>query len=227
MKRIGFTDRAAGVMVGLACGDALGAAYEFGPAIPESTPIGMIGGGPFDWAPGEFTDDTSMAMPIAHEINAGANLLDSNTLGRIVAAWQDWALGAPDVGVQTRSVLNTITTPTEDEARRVSEAHHNARGRSGGNGSLMRTAPVALAYLHDPAGLTEAATRIAQLTHWEPASFEACVLWSHAIRHAVVTGELDIRIGLDELTPEAAIEWDSRIDQAETSEPADFISNNG
>lgn len=227
MKRIGFTDRAAGVMVGLACGDALGAAYEFGPAIPESTPIGMIGGGPFDWAPGEFTDDTSMAMPIAHEINAGANLLDSNTLGRIVAAWQDWALGAPDVGVQTRSVLTTITTPTEAEARRLSEAHHNARGRSGGNGSLMRTAPVALAYLHDPAGLTESATRIAQLTHCESASAEACVLWCHAIRHAVATGELDIRIGLDELTPEAAAEWRARIDQAETSEPADFISNNG
>lgn len=226
-KHIGFSDRAAGVMVGLACGDALGAAYEFGPAIPTTQPIGMIGGGPFDWQPGEFTDDTSMAMPIAQEIIEGAYLRDSETLGRIVAAWQDWALAAPDVGVQTRSVLSTITTPTEAEARRVSEEHHNARGRSGGNGSLMRTAPVALAFLHDATGLTEAATRIAQLTHWEPASAEACVLWCHAIRHAVVTGELDIRIGLDELSPEAAIAWDARIDQAETSEPADFISSNG
>jgi len=58
-------DRAAGVLVATAAGDALGAGYEFGPPLPTSTPVGMVGGGGFGWAPGEWTDDTSMAMVIA------------------------------------------------------------------------------------------------------------------------------------------------------------------
>lgn len=53
---------------------------------------------------------------------------------------------------------------TEGEGELLSEAHHNCNGRSGGNGSFMRTAPVALANLSDSSGLTEAATRIAQPT---------------------------------------------------------------
>jgi hypothetical protein len=44
---VGLTDRAVGVLTGLACGDALGAAYEFGGPIPSTTPIGMVGGGFF------------------------------------------------------------------------------------------------------------------------------------------------------------------------------------
>lgn len=53
---------------------------------------------------------------------------------------------------------------TEGEGELLSEAHHNRSGPSGGNGSLMRTAPVALAYLSDSSGLTEAATRIVKPT---------------------------------------------------------------
>jgi len=42
-------DRAAGVLVATAAGDALGAGYEFGPPLPTSTPVGMVGGGGFGW----------------------------------------------------------------------------------------------------------------------------------------------------------------------------------
>ena len=55
----GFShDRAAGVLLGQACGDALGVPYEFGPALPSDFIPQMVGGelGPF--APGEYSDDT-------------------------------------------------------------------------------------------------------------------------------------------------------------------------
>ncbi|WP_298119559.1 ADP-ribosylglycohydrolase family protein [uncultured Aurantimicrobium sp.] len=226
-KNVGFNDRAVGTLVGLACGDALGAAYEFGGPIPLTQEIGMVGGGAFGWEPGEWTDDTSMAIPIAQEFANGADLLDSDTLGRIVSVWKNWAAEAKDVGVQTSRVLRSLKVTTEEAAREASRTLHEESGRSGGNGALMRTAPVALAYLSDPQSLTEAATRIAQLTHWEEDAAQACVLWCHAIRHAVVTGELDIRIGLNELDYDAVQLWKSRIKEAETKQPEDFHRTNG
>ena len=60
----------------------------------------------------------------------------------------------------------------------------------------MRTAPVALAYLDDEDAMVEAARAISELTHFDPDAGDACVLWCSAIRHAVLTGELDVRIGL-------------------------------
>ena len=50
-------------------------------------------------------------------------------------------------------------------------------GRTAGNGSLMRTAPVALAYLDDEAALVEAARAVSELTHYDPEAGDACVLW--------------------------------------------------
>jgi len=60
----GWHDRAAGVLLASAAGDALGAGYEFTYPSPE-TVIAMIGGGPFDFEPGEWTDDTSMSIAVA------------------------------------------------------------------------------------------------------------------------------------------------------------------
>jgi ADP-ribosyl-[dinitrogen reductase] hydrolase len=69
-------DRAAGTLLGLAAGDALGAGYEF--TYPDrGTEVGMIGGGVFDWAPGEWTDDTQMALCIADVSATGGLDLDA------------------------------------------------------------------------------------------------------------------------------------------------------
>jgi ADP-ribosylglycohydrolase len=105
------------------------------------------------------------------------------------------------VGVQTRSVLSRagrhgISART---ARAESAALHKLTGRTAGNGSLMRTAPVALAYLNDEAALVKAARAVSKLTHHDPEAADACVLWCVAIRHAVLTGVLDARIGLQHI----------------------------
>jgi ADP-ribosyl-[dinitrogen reductase] hydrolase len=57
-------ERAAGSIAAMAAGDALGAGYEFGPPLPDDQVVLMAGGGVFAWQPGEWTDDTSMAIPI-------------------------------------------------------------------------------------------------------------------------------------------------------------------
>jgi ADP-ribosyl-[dinitrogen reductase] hydrolase len=217
-------DRAAGALLGTAAGDALGAGYEFGPPVPDSVRVYMKGGGGFDWAPGEWTDDTSMAIPIARAVAEGLDLRDDDVLDGIVASWVDWARTAPDVGIQLGAILRS-TAPNAAAVRLVAKDLHDSTGRSAGNGSLMRTAPVALGYLDDAEGLAAAARALSDLTHYEADAGDACVLWSLAIRHAVLTGELDVRVGIPTLPAERAGLWLDRITDAEAGTPADFEMN--
>ncbi|GLP73828.1 ribosylglycohydrolase [Mycobacterium antarcticum] len=221
-------DRACGVLLGTAAGDALGAPYEFQPARGPEKTVAMVGGGAFGWEPGEWTDDTSMAIAIAEVAAAGADLRDESAQDAIVERWYGWSRASKDVGIQTRSVLDYVGTQRgwSLPARYAALQMHERSGRTGGNGALMRTAPVALAYLHDEDALVTAAREISALTHYEPDAGEACVLWCCAIRHAVLTGELDVRVGLSHLDAKSRDTWSRRLEVAEASSPAE-IENNG
>lgn len=217
----------------MAAGDALGAGYEFGPALPESTEVVMKTGN-LGFAPGEWTDDTAMAIVIAQALHAHGPGTDADTA--MVRGWSTWAMTARDVGIQTRQVLRTARLAAEADGRRpltandafkASEAVHLSSGRSGGNGSLMRTGPVALAFLGaDPGHLFRYAGEVSRLTHWDDDAREACGLWSVAIRHAVLTGTLDVRQGLVFLPGARRELWEGRLQAAESSDPSDF-GNNG
>lgn len=231
-------DRSAGVLVALAAGDALGAGYEFGAPLPDGAEVTMKSGGPFGFAPAEWTDDTSMAIPIAQallESATGAGSSSPAALTMVVRAWTSWAAEAKDVGAQTSAVIAAARRLASAAGR--SKVHaadfstaaadfHARTGRSAGNGSLMRTAPLALAYLdRQPSELMAAAGVMSTLTHADPDAQEACGLWCVAIRHAVLTGRLDVRAGLPLLPAERASVWLERIDVAERSRPRDFTRN--
>jgi ADP-ribosyl-[dinitrogen reductase] hydrolase len=221
-------DRACGVLVATAAGDALGAPYEFQPARGAGQQVAMVGGGSFGWEPGEWTDDTSMAIAIAEVAATGADLRDDHAKDAIVERWYQWSRTATDVGIQTRSVLDYVGTQQgwASPARYAAHQMHERSGRTGGNGALMRTAPVALAYLDDELTLVEAARSISALTHYEPDACDACVLWCCAIRHAVLTDELDVRIGLRHLDAGQRDTWSKRLEVADSVRPSD-IPNNG
>ncbi|SEQ04396.1 ADP-ribosylglycohydrolase family protein [Arthrobacter sp. OV608] len=230
-------DRAAGVLVALAAGDALGAGYEFGAPLPDGADVTMKGGGPFGFAPAEWTDDTSMAFPIAQallESPSDGGSYSPAALTTVVRAWTSWAVEAKDVGAQTSAVTAAARRLATAAGREVEAADftaaaadfHARTGRSAGNGSLMRTAPLALAYLdREPSQLMAAAAELSALTHADPDAQEACGLWCVAIRHAVLTGLLDVRVGLRLLPAERASLWLERIETAERSRPRDFSRN--
>jgi ADP-ribosyl-[dinitrogen reductase] hydrolase len=163
-------DRAIGALLGTAAGDALGAAYEFGPPRGPELEVAMVGGGAFGWEPGEWTDDTSMAIAIAEVIATGADLREEKALDTLVRRWHEWSQHARDVGVQTRSILSRAGRHgiSAQTAREESADLHKLTGRTAGNGSLMRTASMALAYLDDEAALAEAARAVSELTHYDP-----------------------------------------------------------
>ena len=129
-------------MLAAAAGDALGAPHEFGPPLDPATRLTMGGGGTFGWAPGEWTDDTQTALAVLVPLAAGApeGALADEVAARLLA-W--FASGPRDVGNQTRAVLaaarshRSLSGVTADWQARHPDA--------AGNGSLMRTGPVALA----------------------------------------------------------------------------------
>ncbi len=218
--------RAIGAVLGMATGDALGAGYEFGPALADDADVGMIGSGLFE--PGEWTDDTSMAIPILQALAAGDDLMSEAVQDTIATEWFAWSRGAKDVGIHTREVLNASPRPiTAPGLRATAAAKFEAGRQSAGNGTLMRTTPIVLGYLDDAAGLTRASALYSLLTHGDPTAAEACVVWNHAQRHAILTGELDVRVGLPHLSAAAAQRWSTLLDEADAGRPIDFSAKNG
>lgn len=219
-------DRAAGVLLGAAVGDALGVPYEYGsrPLPPPGETPRMLGGGLGGYAPGQWSDDTEMTCVVAREI--GSDLRTPAALDRVADGFLEWFAAEPgDFGNQTGAVLTGLEPGPGSAARMAARAAdlHDRTGRTAGNGSLMRTAPVALAHLGDTAAIVAAARAVSALTHHDPQAGDACVLWCLAIDHAVRTGELDVRVGL----PHVAPAWATWLTEAERREPEAFAQANG
>ncbi|MCL3862940.1 ADP-ribosylglycohydrolase family protein [Actinotalea sp. K2] len=222
-------DRAAGALLGMACGDALGVPYEYGRA-PRGA-AQMRGGGLGDYAPGEWSDDTQMAICIARVAATGVVLSSPEGLDAVAAAFDEWLDGNPaDIGLQTHDVLTEARRLTSQPAQRMASAAatlHAQTGRTAGNGALMRTAPVALASLEDRGQVAEAARMIAELTHADPLAGDSCVLWSEAVRTAVVECRLDLVSGLDLVPAERRPAWARSIEAAERPAPPADLRRNG
>lgn len=217
-------DRAIGAVVGSAVGDALGAGYEFLPA-PSISEVVMRRGSLTGEPAGHWTDDTAMAIAVV-EAAAHHGTLTTSTAQEAVAnrflEW--WASGPSDVGRQTAAVLRQASSGAvvADVAARELVKRPDAAG----NGSLMRTGPVALAHLGDDAALVVAARAISSLTHPNPYAGDACVLWTVAIDRAIRTGVLEgPRAGLPLIDSSRRAEWEQIIDDAERLDCATFVPN--
>ncbi len=221
-------DRATGVLLAQACGDALGVPYEFGTP-PEPGEAVMRGGGLANYAPGEWSDDTQMALCIARPAARGVDLTSDAAQDEIAAAFEDWLRqGATDVGIQTRAVLGGAARLEGSAAQRLREAAmglHLRTGRTAGNGALMRTGIVGLTRLDDRDHTAASARAVAELTHTDPLAGDACVLWSEAVRIAVVDGALDVAGGVDLIPTERREQWRSWIEDADGGRPAAFNPN--
>jgi hypothetical protein len=111
-------------------------------------------------------------------------------------------------------------------AGRAADYHGAHPDSSAGNGSLMRTAPVALAHLGDDDAIAAAAREVSALTHADPLCQDACVLWCIAIDRAVREERLDgVRDGLALLPDDRRGSLEQRLDAAEAEPPSTFVPN--
>jgi ADP-ribosyl-[dinitrogen reductase] hydrolase len=220
-------DRAAGVLLGQACGDALGVPYEF--AAPPVGEARMLGGGLGPYAPGEWSDDTQMAICIARVAATGADLTAVEAVDDVATAFEGWATnGASDIGNQTRAVMWGAAGLAGSPSHRLlssSAAVHGRSGRSAGNGALMRTGVVGLTRLFDRDHTAASARALAELTHFDWVAGDSAVLWSEAVRVAVVHGRLDLAGGLDLIPDERRGQWRAWVEEATGAEPRLFNPN--
>jgi len=215
-------------VVASAAADALGAPFEFGPALPPTKALAMVGGGAFGWAPGEWTDDTQQAASV---LTALADDPSEGLVDAVAARLQAWFDAGPaDVGNQTRGVLGRVGRDglsMVDAAAAFQAANPNAAG----NGSLMRTGPVALAALGDLPAVARLAADVSRLTHPHPDAVDACVLWSVAIARATdgpgaAPDWVDlVGAGLEVLEPDRRGLWRDRLDACRTTPPEAFTPN--
>lgn len=194
-------DRIAGALYGVAVGDALGGPLEFMSAEEIAERHGrvasMIGGGWLSLRPGETTDDTAMTLAVAE----GIMVSPDDPIPAIGERFIRWAKSGPkDIGgTCSRSILgaNACATMTTGAARRprADEWYHSAqltakenRGRSGGNGALMRAIYPAL-YYRDREDAILVTSEQGRMTHWDDQSDEACRLYADVVHYLVSEAE--------------------------------------
>lgn len=195
-------ERYRGALLGLAAGDALGTTLEFKRRGSFTPLTEMIGGGPFKLKPGQWTDDTSMALCLAESLAEMKTFDPLDQMTRYVRWWHDghWSSTGHcfDIG-------NTLS----DALRRFEAAGAPLAGstdpNSAGNGSLMRLAPVPLRYAPDPPAAVRFAAESSTTTHGAAEAVDACRYFA-----ALIVGALGGATKRDLLSPAfapAGVDW--------------------
>lgn len=165
-------DRAIGALIGLATGDAVGTTLEFTLRDVRPPLTDMIGGGPFELAPGQWTDDTAMAIALANSLTERGGFEPRDCITRFVN-WFRWGAYSCtgtcfDIGIATANALRRFETDGDPFAGSTDP-------KSAGNGSLMRLSPVAIwGVRRGEAETARVAREQSRLTHGAAECLAAC-----------------------------------------------------
>jgi len=167
-----MNDRRRGTLIGLAVGDALGAAVEFQSPGSFAPVTHYRNGGPHRLEAGEWTDDTSMALALADSIaTVGWDLNDQAR--RYVEWWETGKYSVNgrcfDIGITTRSALSHFT------AKKNALTSGDRSERASGNGSIMRIAPVPIRYAYLYPGQGDELARLAEESSLPTHASDQCV----------------------------------------------------
>lgn len=177
-------DRIKGGLFGVAVGDALGGTTEFMSAREIKARHGylteIIGGGVWKLEPGEVTDDTMMTLGVSEGIIENPHE-PMEAVGRRFLQW--YQTKPKDIGNIIRHVLANFKGNWLESAFLTDLD----MGQSGGNGSLMRCLPVALAYA-DLAKVEEQSHLLSKMTHFDERCSEACTIYNR-IAYRLLAGE--------------------------------------
>ena len=175
-----LSERYHGCMLGLAIGDAYGAAYEF----LHPSYIQLERDYQFCYThgieSGYYTDDTSQTLCIALSILEQGRFDEHDVANRLVRWYRDGYLSSVegdcfDIGTQTRNALDFYI----NTGRYMDTTSATMQG----NGSLMRVGAIAMAYSGQP--LIDHTSRSSIITHANATCVNLCVRYAQLVRMAL------------------------------------------
>lgn len=174
-------ERYQGCLLGLAVGDALGTTLEFKPRGTFEPIDDMVGGGCFGLEPGQWTDDTSMALCLAESLIEKNGFDPYDQMEEYLLWYRTGYMSSTgacfDIGGTTRMALEAF--------ERIGEPFSGPTNpRSSGNGSLMRLAPVPMFFFPDREAMIFYAGESSRTTHGSQGCIDACRLFASILFNA-------------------------------------------
>jgi ADP-ribosylglycohydrolase len=190
-------ERFHGALLGLATGDTLGTTLEFKPPGTFAPLTDMVGGGPFNLRPGQWTDDTSMALCLATSLVKTGRFDPRDQMDRYVRWYREGYLSSTgrcfDIGNTVRAALHRYQETGDPYAG-------STHPLSAGNGSIMRLAPVPMCFVQEPQKAIDLAAASSRTTHAAVAAVDAC-RYLAALLVGVLRGASKMDLLGDHFTP--------------------------
>ncbi|HEU0296251.1 MAG TPA: ADP-ribosylglycohydrolase family protein [Anaerolineales bacterium] len=180
-KDISTLDRFRGCLLGLAIGDAVGTTVEFMQRGSFPKVVDMVGGGPFHLQPGQWTDDTSMALCLATSLVTKKGFDANDQMGRY---WRWYKEGYLSSTGEFFDIGNTVRDALERYHQTRNSFSGSTSPNMAGNGSLMRLAPIPIFYFPDLQQILHFAAESSRTTHGATECLEACQLFSEMLFNA-------------------------------------------
>ena len=176
-------ERFRGCLLGLAVGDAVGTTVEFKRRGTFEPLTDMIGGGPFRLAPGQWTDDTSMALCLAASLLERGEFDPRDQMDRY-CRWADE--GYLSSTGRCFDIGNTVAAALRRYQREGNAYAGSTDPNTAGNGCIMRLAPVAMRFFPDLDAAERLAADSSRTTHGAVECIEACRLFARIIGRALL-----------------------------------------
>lgn len=181
-------DRVVAPLLGLAVGDAVGTAVEFRDRGSFEPLTDMVGGGPFHLKPGQWTDDTAMALCLGESLLECGGFDATDQMSRYLR----WLLHGHnsctgecfDVGKTVRAAVLRFRETGDPWAGLT-------RPDTAGNGCIMRLAPVVMFYHADPMAAVHHAAESSRTTHGAPECLDACRLLATVLLRCIAGADKD------------------------------------
>jgi len=174
-----------GALIGLACGDAVGTTVEFQKRGSFPPVTDMVGGGPFNVKPGEWTDDTSMALCLATSLVETQTFDAHDQMERYLRWMHEGYLSSTgrcfDIG-------RTISLALRRFGRSGEPFSGPTEPNTAGNGCLMRLVPVPMASFSNYEQAVAWSAESARTTHGAQECIDASRLFG-AMLHRALSGK--------------------------------------
>ena len=181
-----------GAVLGLAAGDAVGTTVEFKPRGSFSPVTDMVGGGPFKLLPGQWTDDTSMALCLGQSLLDKHGFDPMDQLRKYVQWWQHGYMSSTDdcfdIGGTTCAALSRFTKQEQPWCG-------STDSQKAGNGSIMRLAPVPMYFAFDPKQALEHCANSSRTTHGALTAVDGCRYLGALLLGALAGEKKDVLLG--------------------------------